>query len=192
MCGISGLFHYDPACQVNPETLGRMRSVITHRGPDDYGEYLAGPVGLAFNRLSIIDLSGVHQPMSNEDGTVWIVFNGEIYNFQELRQDLLNRGHRFRTRSDTETIVHAWEEYGERCVAKLRGMFAFAIWDDRQKVLFGARDRLGIKPFYYYTDREQFAFASEIKSLIEVPGLSREVETSTLAEFLRRRYVIAP
>src|SRR5581483_6432593 len=149
-------------------------------------------VGLAFNRLSIIDLSGGHQPMSNEDGTVWVVFNGEIYNFSELRDDLLARGHRFRTRSDTETIVHAWEEYGEDMVSKLRGMFAFVIWDGRRHVLFGARDRLGIKPFYYYADGRQFIFASEIKSLLQVPGIPHEIEPAAIGEFLRRRYVVAP
>jgi asparagine synthase (glutamine-hydrolysing) len=169
-----------------------MRSVARHRGPDDHGQYLDGSVGLAFNRLSIIDLSGGRQPMSNEDGTVWIIFNGEIYNFVELRDDLLARGHRFHTRSDTETIVHAWEEYGEEVVGKLRGMFAFAIWDARQRILFAARDRLGIKPFYYYSDEKRFAFASEIKSLLEVPGVPHEVDPAAIGEFLRRRYVIGP
>jgi len=192
MCGISGLFHYDQAQKPDVHVLDRMRAVSRHRGPDDYGQYTDGPVGLAFNRLSIIDLSGGHQPMSNEDGTVWIVFNGEIYNFAELRDDLLARGHRFRTRSDTETIVHAWEEYGEDAVGKLRGMFAFAIWDSRRRVLFGARDRLGIKPFYYYSDDQRFAFASEIKSLTQAPGVPHEIEAAAVGEFLLRRYVIAP
>ncbi len=186
------MFYYDRARRVDVHVLDEMRSVASHRGPDDHGSYTDGPAGLAFNRLSIIDLAGGHQPLSNEDGSVWIVFNGEIYNYAELRDDLIARGHRFRTRSDTETIVHAWEEYGEVAVEKLRGMFAFAIWDSRRRVLFGARDRLGIKPFYYFADGEQFAFASEIKSLLRVPGAPQEVDPAAVGEYLRRRYVIAP
>jgi asparagine synthase (glutamine-hydrolysing) len=169
-----------------------MREASRHRGPDDVGVYLDGNVGLGFNRLSIIDLSGGHQPMSNEDGTVWIVFNGEIYNFGELRDTLLSKGHRFETRSDTETIVHAWEEYGENCVERLRGMFAFVIWDSRRRVLFGARDRIGIKPFYYYADNDVFAFASELKSLLEVQDIPRRLDLASLEQYLRHRYVIAP
>jgi asparagine synthase (glutamine-hydrolysing) len=192
MCGISGFFHYDRTRPADLATLRRMRAVTSHRGPDDQGEYLEGPVALGFNRLSIIDLSGGHQPMCNEDGSVWIVFNGEIYNFAELRAQLMARGHRFRTRSDTETIVHAWEEYGPGCVSRLRGMFAFVIWDARQHRLFGARDRMGIKPFYYYNDGNLFAFASEIKALLEVPGVPHELNSAAVHEFLRRRYVIAP
>lgn len=192
MCGISGLFYFDPRRRAEEYVIDRMRHVARHRGPDDNGIYLKDNVGLGFNRLSIIDLSGGHQPMSNEDGRVWIAFNGEIYNFASLHDELIARGHRFQTRSDTETIVHAWEEYGEACLDKLRGMFAFAIYDERQQVLFVARDRLGIKPVYYYQDANMFAFASEIKSLMEVPGVPAEVETQALEEFLRRRYVIAP
>jgi len=192
MCGISGLFYFDRQRPAEEFVINRMRAATRHRGPDDSGTYLKRNVGLGFNRLSIIDLAGGHQPLCNEDGSVWIVFNGEIYNFQELHNDLVSRGHRFRTRSDTETIVHAWEEFGEKCVEKLRGMFAFVIWDERQQVLFGARDRIGIKPFYYYQDAQGFAFASEIKSLLEVPWITPEVETEALREFLRRRYVIAP
>lgn len=192
MCGISGLFHYDRTQHPDTGVLEAMRAVSRHRGPDDCGVYTDGPAGLAFNRLSIIDLSGGHQPMSNEDGTVWIVFNGEIYNFADLRDDLLTRGHRFRTRSDTETIVHAWEEYGEEVAARLDGMFAFAIWDSRRQVLFGARDRLGIKPFYYSSDGVRFAFASEVKSLMQVPGTPRELDPAAVGEFLLRRYIVAP
>src|SRR5579862_1370309 len=176
MCGISGLFNLDSERPVDTRALNAMGTVMKHRGPDDSGQYASGNVGLVFNRLSIIDLSGGHQPMSNEDETVWIVFNGEIYNFASLRDDLIRRGHRFRTRSDTETIVHAWEEFGEKCVEKLRGMFAFAIWDSRKRVLFITRDRVGIKPLYYYQDKERFAFASEMKSLLELPEISREVD----------------
>jgi asparagine synthase (glutamine-hydrolysing) len=192
MCGINGLFYFDHSRPVEESLIHQMRSVARHRGPDDHGAYVKDNVGLGFNRLSIIDLSGGHQPMSNEDGTVWIIFNGEIYNFQSLYQDLVSRGHRFRTHSDTETIVHAWEEYGESCVEKLRGMFAFVVWDERRQILFGTRDRVGIKPFYYYADHERFAFASEIKSLLEIPDIPCEVNTGAIGEFLRRRYIIAP
>jgi asparagine synthase (glutamine-hydrolysing) len=192
MCGINGLFYFDSSRPAEPEVVNRMRTIARHRGPDDHGTYLHGNVGLGFNRLSIIDLSGGHQPMANEDKSVWIVFNGEIYNFESLHRDLVDRGHYFRTRSDTEAIVHAWEEYGECCVEKLRGMFALAIWDERRRVLFAARDRMGIKPLYYYADGERFAFASELKSLLEVPGIPRELDSTALGEYLRRRYVIAP
>ena len=192
MCGINGLFYFDPARRAEPELVNRMREITRHRGPDDHGTYLRGNIGLGFNRLGIIDVSGGHQPMPNEEETVWIVFNGEIYNFASLHRDLVARGHRFRTRSDTETIVHAWEEYGESCVHKLRGMFAFAIWDDRRRVLFIARDRLGIKPLFWYADGERFAFASELKSLLDLPGIPRELDPAAFGEYLRRRYVIAP
>src|SRR5215813_1791512 len=131
MCGINGLIYFDPSRPVEDHLVHQMRSVASHRGPDDHGAYIKGNVGLGFNRLSIIDLSGGHQPMSNEDGSVHVIFNGEIYNFEELRTDLIARGHRFSTRSDTEVIVHGWEEYGEGCVEKLRGMFGLVIWDER-------------------------------------------------------------
>jgi len=192
MCGINGLFYFDRTRGVAEETIHTMREVGKHRGPDDHGVYVDGNAGLGFNRLSIIDLSGGHQPMSNEDGTVWVIFNGEIYNFAGLREELIQKGHRFTTRSDTETIVHAWEEYGERCVEFLRGMFAFAIWDSRKRVLFAARDRLGIKPFYYYTDGRMFAFASEMKQLFSLPEVPRQVDEEALLEYLYHRYVIAP
>jgi asparagine synthase (glutamine-hydrolysing) len=192
MCGIVGLYHFDVLRSVDEALLDRMRVTANHRGPDDKGLWTAGNIGLGFNRLSIIDLSGGHQPMSNEDGTVFLIFNGEIYNFMELRDRLIARGYRFRTRSDTETILHAWEEFGEQCVDYLRGMFAFALWDSRQQVLFCARDRLGIKPFYYYLDRETFAFASEMKSLLQLPQLTRELDETALTEYLLHRYAIGP
>ncbi|MBV8728924.1 MAG: asparagine synthetase B, partial [Acidobacteriia bacterium] len=192
MCGINGLFYFDPTRAAEPAVVNRMREVATHRGPDDHGTYFHGNVGLGFNRLSIIDLSGGHQPMANEDQAVWIVFNGEIYNFEALYQELVSCGHRFRTRSDTEAIVHAWEEYGENCVQHLRGMFSFAIYDERRRILFIARDRLGIKPLYYYADQNGFVFASELKSLLEAAFVPRELDPDALGEFLRRRYVIAP
>src|SRR5579859_2949454 len=146
--------------------LEAMMQSIRHRGPDDQGSYLSGPVALGHLRLSIIDLSSGKQPISNEDGTVWIVFNGEIYNYKELTAELVGRGHKFRTATDTEVIVHLYEEFGEECVSKLRGMFTFAIWDDRKKKLFIARDRVGIKPLYYRIDSKSLLFASEVKAIL--------------------------
>lgn len=192
MCGIQGFFYFDRNQQAESSLARAMREAAPHRGPDDHGYHFDGNTALAFNRLSIIDLSGGHQPMSNEDGTVWIIFNGEIYNFAGLRDDLIRRGHRFQTRSDTETIVHAWEEFGESCVDHLRGMFGFAIWDSRTRTLFIARDRVGIKPLYFYQDSRIFAFASEMKSLFEIPGIPRHVDNGALTEFLLHRYVIGP
>src|SRR5215470_8800076 len=149
MCGIHGVFYFDSHKVVEKPLLERMLRVAAHRGPDDCGIYRHRNVGLAANRLSIVDIPGGHQPMANDDGSVWLVFNGEIYNFAELRLQLERAGHSFRTRSDTETVLRAWEQYGEQCVQHLRGMFAFVIWDANRKLLFGARDRIGIKPFYY-------------------------------------------
>ena len=154
MCGICGKFVFDRESRVSSTLLKAMADSIRHRGPDDEGFYISGQIGLGFRRLSIIDLAGGHQPLSNEDDTVWIVFNGEIYNYQELREFLIGKGHRFKTQSDTEVIVHLYEEFGELCVEKMRGMFAFAIWDNRRKSLFLARDRVGIKPLYYFVIRK--------------------------------------
>ena len=148
MCGIAGIIRWDGA----PVAEGELRAMcraMAHRGPDDEGVYLADGVGLGMRRLSIIDLDGGQQPVSNEDGTVWVVFNGEIYNYRELRRELEQRGHVFRTSSDTETIVHLYEDFGPECVDRLRGMFALAIWDTRRRQVLLARDRLGIKPLYY-------------------------------------------
>ncbi|MGH9355358.1 MAG: asparagine synthetase B family protein, partial [Terriglobia bacterium] len=166
MCGICGVFNFNRAQEADGQSLALMNRQIVHRGPDDEGFFRSENVGLAMRRLSIIDLAAGHQPMSNEDGNVWIVFNGEIYNHQELRPRLEARGHRYRTQSDTETIIHLYEEYGGECVNHLRGMFAFAIWDAAQRRLFCARDRLGIKPFYYHLDAQRFLFGSEIKALL--------------------------
>src|ERR1700687_1173690 len=163
MCGICGKLIFDPAARVSPSLIKSMADTISHRGPDDEGYFVSGSVGLGFRRLSIIDVSGGHQPLSNEDGTIHIVFNGEIYNYQELRQILLGKGHVFRTQTDTEVIVHLYEEFGESCVDKLRGMFAFAIWDDHNQTLFLARDRVGIKPLYYHLTDKSIVFGSEIK-----------------------------
>jgi asparagine synthase (glutamine-hydrolysing) len=168
MCGIAGLVYLDGK-PVSRQLVQAMTRTIAHRGPDGEGEYINGPVGLGHRRLSIIDLSdNASQPMSNEDGTVWIVFNGEIYNYVELRPGLEAKGHCFRSHSDTEVIIHAYEEYGPGCLQLLNGMFSFAIWDERQQQLFCARDRLGIKPFHYYADSQCFCFASEVKALLPV------------------------
>src|SRR5580692_8157100 len=149
MCGICGILNFDRNRAAEQSTLGEMNRRIVHRGPDDAGFYLSGNIGIAMRRLSIIDVQSGHQPVMNEDNSVFIVFNGEVYNHQELRQRLENLGHRYRSHSDTETIVHLYEEYGQDCVSHLRGMFAFAIWDSRNRTLFVARDRLGIKPLYF-------------------------------------------
>jgi len=166
-----------------------MSNTLLHRGPDDQGNFLAGPVALGFRRLSIVDLAGGHQPMANEDGTIWIVFNGEIYNHRELRPALEQRGHRYATNSDTETILHLYEEYGQHCVHHLRGMFAFALWDARRKKLFCARDRLGIKPFYYAITGNRFVFASEAKALFEIPGFQPRLNRRALPEFFAFGYL---
>jgi asparagine synthase (glutamine-hydrolysing) len=191
MCGICGVLELEGGDVVPREHVEAMAQALVHRGPDDDGFYLNPPVALGFRRLSIVDLSGGHQPMSNEDGTVWIVFNGEIYNHTSLRPDLESRGHRYATRSDTETILHLYEEYGDDCVHHLRGMFAFAIWDSSKRRLFCARDRLGIKPFYYVVTQGRFAFASEIKALFEMPGMNPEMNYSGLPEFFALGYLSA-
>src|SRR5437016_6307287 len=192
MCGICGIFHRDRARRVERDTLAEMNQRIVHRGPDDDGFLVEGNVGLAMRRLSIIDIETGHQPISNEDENVWIVYNGEIYNHQELRVDLERRGHRYRTKSDTETIVHLYEEYGRDCVKHLRGMFALAIWDRRKRSLFVTRDRLGIKPLYYRCDGRTFLFGSEIKTILAYPGVKAEFNQRTLAEYLGFGYIAGP
>jgi asparagine synthase (glutamine-hydrolysing) len=188
MCGICGKLSFDRAASVSPALIKSMSDAMVHRGPDDEGGYVRGPVGLGFRRLSIIDLGGGHQPLSNEDGSVWIVFNGEIYNYQELRRFLVAKGHIFQTQSDTEVIVHLYEELGETCVERLRGMFAFAIWDDRNQSLFLARDRVGIKPLYYRHSRDSFVFASEIKAILADPDFDAEVSPPMIDRFLTFYY----
>ncbi len=192
MCGICGVYNAQSNEPVSQQLIEHMTRLISHRGPDDDGAYLDGAVGLGFARLSIIDLSGGHQPMSNETGDVWIVFNGEIWNYKALRNELLEKGHQFRTNSDTETIIHAYEEYGVGCVARLHGMFGFAIWDGPRKRLLLARDRAGKKPLYYtYVDGD-IIFASEIKSLLCHPRVKRQADPQALADFLSVRYVPGP
>lgn len=189
MCGICGKLNFDRAATVPPELLKKMADTIEHRGPDDDGYYVSGSIGLGFRRLSIIDLNTGHQPISNEDGKVWIVFNGEIYNYQELRKFLQSKGHVFRTQTDTEVIVHLYEELGEGCVERLRGMFAFAIWDERNQSLFIARDRVGIKPLYYWVSNTSLVFASEIKAVLADADVRPELYPEMIDRFLTFYFV---
>lgn len=191
MCGICGKINLKGE-PIDKGLIYEMCSVLSHRGPDDEGLYLDGNIGLGHRRLSIIDLAGGHQPLSNEDGAIWIVYNGEIYNFLELKAQLLSRGHQFTTLSDTEVIVHAYEEYGFSCVSKFNGMFAFAIWDKRKKILFIARDRLGIKPLYYYLDSEKFLFASELKGILADSSVPRKIDYKGLNNFFTFCHAVAP
>ncbi|MGD9853396.1 MAG: asparagine synthase (glutamine-hydrolyzing), partial [Planctomycetaceae bacterium] len=201
MCGITGAVWTNDGPPLTEPVLVRMMDVIRHRGPDDAGTYFsaeargesAGPnAALGFRRLSIIDLEGGHQPLSNEDGSVWIVFNGEVYNYRELRPGLEARGHHFATQTDTEVIVHLYEEYGLACVDHLRGMFAFAIWDDRNRRLFIARDRLGQKPLFYRHEAHRFLFASELKALLQVPDAPCELDPQAVDLYLTYQYVPDP
>jgi len=189
MCGICGIFFSDRDWHVRGNVLAGMNRRIVHRGPDDEGFFVEENVGLAMRRLSIIDVKSGHQPLANENQDVWIVFNGEIYNHAELRVGLESKGHTYRTRSDTETIVHLYEEYGRDCVKHLRGMFAFVIWDRRKRTIFAARDRLGIKPFYYRWDGKAFLFGSEIKTILAYPGVEAEFNRGVLAEYLAFGYI---
>lgn len=192
MCGITGFVNRDPARPADGAVLRRMNDAIRHRGPDDEGFHLDGPVALAMRRLAIIDLGGGRQPISNETGTVWIVFNGEIYTHTTLRQTLEARGHVFRTHSDTEAIVHAYEEYGDDCVTHLRGMFAFALWDAPRRRLLLARDRVGKKPLYYSETQDGLVFASEMGALLRHPSVPREPDHSAILDYLSLQYVPDP
>lgn len=192
MCAICGIVNFNAADPVDAAVIGKMTQALAHRGPDDDGYFVEGRVGLGHRRLSIIDLSGGKQPIFNEDESAAIIFNGEIYNYQDLAAELAAAGHIFKTRSDTETILHAYEEYGADCVDHLRGMFGFAIWDRRKRRLLLARDRLGVKPIYYYRNDRFLAFASEIKALLEIPSVPREVDPEALDLYLSLRYVPGP
>lgn len=212
MCGIAGIFQRHGR-SVDPGVLVAMTRTMTHRGPDEEGYFINGPVderalhgaplrgvmaggrgnvGLGHRRLSIIDLTSGQQPLCSENGSVWVVLNGEIYNFQELVQELESKGHTFRTRSDTEVIVHAWEEWGDEAVHRFRGMFAFALWDENLQTMWLARDRVGKKPLYYLLDGERFIFGSELKSILEFPGVTRDIDLTSLSDYLSLLYVPAP
>ena len=189
MCGIAGKLLFDPAARAHRDELAAMLGTILHRGPDGRGFHLDGALGLAHCRLSIIDVAGGAQPLANEDGTVHVVFNGEIYNFPALREELLVRGHVLRTHSDTEVIVHLYEEFGPDCVQRLDGMFAFALWDARRRRLLLARDRVGIKPLYYAALGDRICFASEIKALLGDPAVPRDLDSAALRQFLAFYYL---
>lgn len=198
MCGITGFLTFRTAEVPDLQILRNMRDALVHRGPDDKGEYVRsandqGPfVFLGHRRLSIIDLAGGHQPLSNEDGSVWVTFNGEIYNFRDLRPKLERQGHRFQTDSDTEVIVHAYEEYGDECFKHFNGMFALGIWDGQRQRLVLARDRLGKKPLYYSHGNETFIFASELKAIVSLPNFPRKIDSLSFMKYLFFEYVPCP
>src|SRR5918995_3271200 len=189
MCGIAGIVASDGLAPEDRTRAIAMRDVITHRGPDDAGLFMDERAVLAHRRLSIVDLAAGHQPLANEDETIWIVFNGEIYNHADIRPELESAGHRYRTRSDTETIVHAYERWGDACVERLRGMFAFAIWDAPRRRLLLARDRLGVKPLYWTVTQGRLLFGSEIKSILASGLVTAAADESRLAEQLSTRSV---
>jgi asparagine synthase (glutamine-hydrolysing) len=191
VCGIYGILHLDGAA-ADPALMPAMGGTIVHRGPDDEGYHVDGPCAIGMRRLSIIDLAGGHQPISNGDGTLWLVCNGEIYNFRELRQELVALGHRFKTASDSEVVLHSYAQHGEDFIHRLNGMFAFALWDARRRRLIICRDRLGIKPVYVYRDAHRFAFASEAKALLALPGVSAAIDPEALPSYLNLGYVAAP
>ncbi len=192
MCGIIGFINLDPERQADQSTARRMAAAILHRGPDDEGFYFNRNVAMGMRRLSIIDLAGGHQPISNEDGSIWVVFNGEIYNYPELREQLLARGHQFKTHSDTETLVHLYEDHGDDLVEYLNGMFAFALWDERRRRLLVARDRMGEKPLYFTQTPQAFIFASELKSLVTHPQVERRLNLLALRKYLQYEFVPSP
>lgn len=192
MCGICGQYNFKDQTPVIPQTIETMTRTLIHRGPDDEGFYISGPVGLGFRRLSIIDLAGGHQPMSDFEKSVWVIFNGEIYNFPSLKRELEGFGHVFRTRSDTEVIVHGYKQWGEKVFNHLNGMFGLAIWDDKRKKLLLARDATGIKSIYYKLETDQLFFGSEIRPLLALEGKRPEVDPLALNLFLRYRYTPSP
>ena len=192
MCGICGIYNFGSGAPVSRPSLESATRALAHRGPDDEGFHVDGSVGLGNRRLSIIDLPGGHQPVSNEDGAIWVTFNGEIYNYRELRKDLLSRGHRLRTESDTETIVHLYEDFGTECVKHLRGIFSFALWDKTRRRLLLVRDRLGVKPLFYRLEADRIFFASELRSLRRFASRAFESDSQAIFDFFAFRYVPAP
>src|SRR3954451_13446406 len=192
MCGICGLATFRPDREITEESLRRMCGSIRHRGPDDEGILVEDGVGIGMRRLSIIDLHSGHQPIHNEDKSIWIVFNGEIYNYPTLRDELLKKGHHFYTHSDTEVLVHGYEEWGDKFVEKLNGMFAFCLWDKRRRRLFLARDRSGIKPLYYSYHDGVLSFGSELKALMSRPEQPRQIDLVSLQQYLALEHIPAP
>jgi len=187
MCGITGYLG-----QGNKEILKKMTDSLKHRGPDDKGFYFNENIGLGHRRLSIIDLETGHQPIANEDKTIWLIFNGEIYNYKELRERLINQGHKFSTQTDTEVMVHLYEEKGEDFLKELNGMFALALWDEKRKKLVLARDRMGQKPFYYSLINNTLVFGSELKSLFHHPLIKKEIDFDSLNKYLIYEYIPTP
>jgi asparagine synthase (glutamine-hydrolysing) len=192
MCGICGVFEFERREPLPQQQIRRMNQTIVHRGPDDEGFYSGDGISFGFRRLSIIDVAGGHQPIPNEDGSLWVMLNGEIYNYPELRRELESRGHKFSTRSDTETIVHLYEEQGEECFKQLRGMFAVALWDAKKRVLLLARDRVGKKPLFYAADSRRIVFGSELKALLAAGDLDRTIDPQALSDYFSFGYVPAP
>ena len=195
MCGIAGIAQFAESGPIAMEELSRMAQTLAHRGPDDSGIYLDVKdhlCGLAHRRLSVIDLQGGHQPMSNAEESIWISYNGECYNFQELRKELKQLGHRFKTNSDTEVVIHLYEQYGVKCVEHMRGMFAFAVWDKKKKQLFLARDRLGQKPLYYGLHNDRFIFASQCKAILTSHEFPRKPDRHSILSYLLLQYVPPP
>ncbi len=192
MCGICGIYNFETGAPVDKRLLGAMCRAMVHRGPDEEGVWAEGDVGLGHRRLNIIDLSTGQQPMRNEDGTIRVSFNGEIYNYRDLYIELKRNGHVFKTKSDTETIIHLYEDKGEAFLKDLRGMFAIALWDGRRKRLLLARDRLGKKPLYYFLDRDRIVFASELKAILSDTSVPRQIDPTALSDYLSFRYVPAP
>ena len=192
MCGISGVFECDQARTVSREVISRMNDSLRHRGPDEEGIFVDRGIGLGHRRLSIIDVAGGHQPISNEDGTVWVLLNGEIYNYRDLYRELSANGHSFKTRSDTEAIVHLYEECGDQCFSRLRGMFAIAIWDSRQRRLILARDRVGKKPLYFAAERKKLTFGSELKAILVADAGPRQMDPTAVSDYFSMGYVPAP
>ena len=193
MCGITGIYFPDRERSVDRALLSRMNDTLVHRGPDDSGLFVDGGIGLGHRRLSIVDLSGGHQPLFNEDSSVVVVNNGEIFNFQQLSEELIAHGHRFHTRCDTEVIVHAWEQWGESCVERFRGQFAFALWDSNTETLFLVRDRLRIKPLHYAELADgTVIFGSEMKALPEHPGVPRTMDVTAVEDYFAYGYVPDP
>ncbi len=191
MCGICGIYNHNGQA-VNKELLEKMNHTLVHRGPDGEGYFIESNVGLGHRRLSIIDLEGGRQPMGNEDGSIQVVFNGEIYNFLEIKKDLEAKGYHFRTRSDTETIIYGYEEWGEDFVQRFRGMFAIALWDSRKRKLLLIRDRIGKKPLYYYLGKNCIVFASEIKALLIDKSIPKQIDLTALDSYLSFGYVPSP
>jgi asparagine synthase (glutamine-hydrolysing) len=192
MCGLVGVYHFDPQRPVDRALLVRQNDSLAHRGPDAGAVFIDAGIGLGHRRLSIIDVGGGAQPMWDVERRVGVVFNGEIYNYRELRTELVGRGHRFHSDSDTETIIHAFREWGEACVSRLRGMFAFAVYDRQTRDLLLARDRLGKKPLYWYRDQGRLIFASEVKAIVEDPTVPRAIEPTAVVDFFAYNYVPGP